>query len=243
MPKTALITGAAKRIGASIAQKLHASGYHVILHYRQSKDEAIKLRDNLNSIRGGSAEVVQADFLESDAISLLVDNVSCRGGDLNVLVNNASSFYPTPLAEITEQQWDELIGSNLRAPFFLSLALYPLLSRCKGSIVNICDIHALHPLKGFPVYSIAKSGVVAMTRSLAQEFAPLVRVNGIAPGAILWPENKMDLNAKQEILSRVPLERCGSPNDIANGVLFFAHNADYVTGQILPIDGGRSLSN
>ena len=243
MPKTALITGAAKRIGASIARKLHASGYHVILHYRQSKDAATKLMGDLNSIRGGSAEIVQADLLEKDAISLLVDSVSCRSGGLNVLVNNASSFYATPLAEVTEQQWDELIGTNLRAPFFLSLALHPVLSQCNGSIVNVCDIHALHPLKGFSVYSIAKSGMVAMTRSLAREFGPSVRVNGIAPGAILWPENEMDLNAKQEILSRVPLERCGTPNDIANAVLFLTNNADYVTGQILPIDGGRSLFN
>ena len=241
MAKLAIVTGAAKRIGASIAYALHASGYHVILHYRYSKDAVIKVMDDMNTIRQASAEIVQADLLNDKSISVLTDAVTQSGDSLDLLVNNASSFYATSLENVTEQQWDELIGTNLRAPYFLSLALYPLLSQCKGSIVNICDIHALYPLKGYSIYSIAKSGMVAMTRSLAREFGPSVRVNGIAPGAILWPENDTGPDNKQEILSRVPLQRCGTPSDIANAVLFFADNADYVTGQILSVDGGRSL--
>lgn len=241
MAATALITGAARRVGAEIASELHAAGYNVFLHYRNSKAAACELCDELNADRSGTARVLEADLLHGDAISDLVEQVTGVWDGLDVLINNASSFYPTPVDAVTEAQWDEMMGSNLKAPFFLSKALAPLLRTQKGCIVNIVDIHALRPLKGYPVYSIAKSGLVAMTRSLAREFGPDIRVNGVAPGAILWPDNEISEVGKKEIISRIALARTGNPVDVARAVLFLVRDADYITGQILPVDGGRSL--
>ncbi len=241
--KTALITGAAKRIGACIARSLHASGYDVILHYRQSEQQARALMDELNQHRSDSAWMVQADLLDENAIDILSERVSERYVGLDVLVNNASAFYATPLSEINIQDWNRLVGSNLKAPFFLSLAFNEMLNRQKGCIVNICDIYAWRPLQDYSIYCIAKSGLVAMTRSLAREMAPLVRVNGVAPGAILWPEDEFSEAKKQQILNRIPLGRLGSADDIAEAILYLVRNAHYVTGQIISIDGGRSLCN
>lgn len=195
----------------------------------------------LNRLRVSSALVCQADLLDLSALVKLANAAAGAWGRLDVLVNNASSFYPTPLEEVTEGQWEELLGSNLKAPFFLCQAAAPFLRARRGSVVNLIDIHAERGLKGYPVYSIAKAGLVAMTRSLAKELAPDVRVNGVAPGAVLWPEHGVDAVKQAEILSRIPLQRTGEPEDVARAALFLALEAPYVTGQILSVDGGRSL--
>jgi len=239
--KTALITGAGRRIGAQIARSLHAAGYNVALHHLRSGAEAQDLADELNRVRGDSARLIQADLLRSEQLAPLVEQAAGFWGGLDVLVNNASRFYPTPLGGITESQWDDLLGSNLKAPFFLCQAAAPHLRTRGGIIVNIVDIHAERGLENYPVYSIAKAGLAAMTRFLAKELGPEIRVNGVAPGAILWPEQPMDEARQAEILSRVPLRRIGDPEDIARAVLFFVQDAPYVTGQILAVDGGRSL--
>jgi pteridine reductase len=241
--KTALITGAARRIGARIARSLHEAGYNVALHFLRSKAEAQALADELNRARGDSARLIQADLLRSEQLAPLVEQAIGFWGGLDVLVNNASRFYPTPVGEVAENQWDELLGSNLKAPFFLSQAAAPCLRERDGVIVNIVDIHAERGLKNYPVYSIAKAGLAAMTRALAKELGPQIRVNGVAPGAILWPEHDMDEAKHAEILSRIPLRRKGEPDDVARAVLFFVRDAPYVTGQILAVDGGRSLFN
>ena len=239
--KTALVTGAAKRIGACIARSLHASGYDLILHYRRSEDQASALMNELNQIRNNSAWILQADWLDDDAIDAVLEQVSKRHSGLDVLVNNASSFYATPLAEVNVRDWDRLMGTNLKVPFFLSVAFYNMLRQRNGCIVNIGDIHAWQPLQDYSIYCITKSGLVAVTRSLALEMGPEVRVNGVAPGAILWPEDDLSQIKKQEILNKIPLARIGSPRDIANAVLYLVQNGHYVTGQIISIDGGRSL--
>lgn len=241
--KTALITGAARRIGAQIARALHGAGYNLVLHYRRSGDEAQALAHELNCARCDSARLIQADLLRTENLGLLVAQAAGFWGGLDVLVNNASSFYPTPLGEVTEPQWDELLGTNLKAPFFLTQAAAPCLRERGGVIVNIVDIHAERGLKNYSVYSLAKAGLGAMTRALAKELGPDVRVNGVAPGAVLWPEQAMDEAKKAEILGRIPLRRTGEPNDVARAVLFFVKDAPYVTGQILAVDGGRSLFN
>lgn len=239
--KTALITGAARRIGAEIARSLHGAGYNIALHHLRSQGEAQALADELNRARADSARLVQADLRRSEQLAPLVERSAGFWGGLDVLVNNASRFYPTPLGEVTETQWDELLEGNLKAPFFLCQAAAPHLRTRGGCIVNIVDIHAERGLEGYPVYSITKAGLVAMTRFLARELGPDIRVNGVAPGAILWPEQPMDEARQAEILSRVPLRRIGDPDDIARAVLFFVRDAPYVTGQILAVDGGRSL--
>lgn len=195
----------------------------------------------LNGLRASSALVCQADLLDLSALGKLANTAAGAWGRLDILVNNASSFYPTPLEEVAEGQWEELLGSNLKAPFFLCQAAAPFLRARRGSVVNLIDIHAERGLKGYPVYSIAKAGLAAMTRSLAKELAPDVRVNGVAPGAVLWPEHAMDAAKQAEILSRIPLQRTGEPEDVARAALFLALEAPYVTGQILSVDGGRSL--
>jgi len=215
----------------------------LILHYRRSDDQATALMNEFNQIRNNSAWILQADWLDDDAIGYLFKKVSERHGGLDVLVNNASAFYSTPLTEVNEQDWDRLVGTNLKVPYFLSLAFNTMLSQNNGCIVNICDIYAWHPLREYSIYCIAKSGLVAMTRSLALEMGPEVRVNGVAPGAILWPEDDLSQIKKQNILARIPLARIGSPDDIADAVLYLVKNARYVTGQIISIDGGRSLYN
>ncbi len=237
----ALITGAARRIGACIARQLHHQGYDLILHYRASATEANTLSQELNAQRADSCTCLQAELNDMQAVEELATHVR-QQGKLDLLVNNASSFFPTPLEKAAQDDWDLLINSNLRGPFFLSRALAPLLKDSQGCIINLVDVHADRGLKGYPIYSIAKAGVKMMTTSLARELAPEVRVNGVSPGAILWPEAdaELDHEARQAILSKVPLERTGRPEDIAEAVAFLA-SAEYITGQVLAVDGGRSI--
>ena len=241
MQKNVLITGAAKRIGAACARLLHNNGCNVFLHYRSSKEAALQLCFELNQMRPDSAYMMQADLLKMEELEALVSEACMAWGKIDVLVNNASSFYSTAIADVTEQQWDELMGSNLKAPFFLAKLLSEMLADNSGCIVNIVDIHAERGLMGYPVYSIAKAGLVAMTKILAKELGPAVRVNGVAPGAILWPDNDLSEQERQEILQRVALRRKGEPADIAKAVCFLIKDADYMTGQILTVDGGRTL--
>jgi len=239
--KVILVTGAARRIGAAIVTCLHTNGARVAIHYRSSADEAHKLAARLNSIRPDSAASFNADLLDVAGLPSLVSAVVDWGGRLDGLVNNASSFYPTPIGSITERHWDELVGSNLKAPLFLSQAAAPHLRESKGAIINIVDIHSGRPLRNHPVYGSAKAGLAMLTRSLAKDLAPKVRVNGVSPGAILWPENDMTESIQQSILDQIPLKRPGDPEDIASCVLFLLRDATYVTGQIIPVDGGRSI--
>ena len=239
--KRALITGAAKRIGAATTERLHEAGVSVAIHYRSSDAGAKELCNRLNKVRPDSAEIFAADLNDTDAIANLVNAVTEWGGGLDILINNASSFYPTPLGSITESQWDDLIGSNLKAPLFLSQAAWPHLKSSQGVIINMLDIHSKRPLKDHTVYTSAKAGLAMLTLSLAKDLAPDVRVNGIAPGAILWPEEGMTEAVKSKILNHVPLERPGDPGDIADCIIYLARDAAYVTGQIIAVDGGRSI--
>ena len=241
MQKNILITGAAKRIGAACARLLHSEGCNVFLHYRSSREAALQLCDELNEIRTDSAKIMRADLLDRLELEAVAKAASMAWDGIDVLVNNASSFYPTAVASVTDQQWDELVGSNLKAPFFLAKLLAETLSKNNGCIVNIVDIHAERGLQGYPVYSIAKAGLGAMTRILAKELGPAIRVNGVAPGAILWPDNDLSEQDKREILQRVALQRNGEPLDVAKVVLFLIKDADYITGQIITVDGGRTL--
>ncbi|MEX1266605.1 MAG: pteridine reductase [Woeseia sp.] len=238
--RRALVTGASKRIGARIATRLHEAGATVGIHYRSSGDAAAALRDDLNKIRAGSAETFAADLCQSAQSEDLVASFTDWAGGIDILVNNASAFYPTPLGSITESDWDELMGSNLKGPLFLSQAAFPWLSRQGSAIVNLIDIHAQRPLRNHAVYGAAKAGLAMLTRSLAKDMAPAVRVNGVSPGAILWPEDGMTDSARQSILSQIPLARTGDPDDIADCVLYLV-TAPYVTGQIIAVDGGRSI--
>jgi len=238
-----LITGAAHRIGAETARLLHANGANIVLHYRSSRKSALAVQEELQRRRPNSVVLIQADLLDIGKLPALVREAHGIWGRLDALVNNASTFYPTPLGTVDDQQWNDLLGTNLKAPFFLAQAAAPHLARQRGCIVNIVDIHADRPLKGHPVYSIAKAGLAMMTKALAGELGPEVRVNGIAPGAILWPERDMDDITKQRIISRTFLKRQGSPADIAKTVLFLVRDAQYMSGQILTVDGGRSLNS
>jgi pteridine reductase len=242
--KVVLVTGAAKRIGARITRTFHQAGYNIILHYNQSADEAHELQEKLNSERSDSVSLLQLDLVNYSEWKDLEDRCMDTWGRLDVLVNNASTFYPTVIGTATDSEWNDLIGSNLKAPFFLSQALAPCLKEFAGNIVNICDIHGDRPLKNYSIYSIAKAGLAMMTRSLAKELAPEVRVNGIAPGAILWPEEQAEVSEglKATIIRQIPLKRQGAPEDVANTALFLAQDAPYINGQILSVDGGRSLS-
>ena len=239
--KSALVTGAARRVGAAIVRELHAQGANVLIHHRVSTAEARALAASLNGVRAGSAALAQADLRDTAALAGIVAHTVKAFGRLDILVNNASAFYPTPLGEITEAEWDELVGANLKAPLFLSQAAAAELRRTQGLIVNIVDIHGLRPLKRHTVYSITKAGLAMLTRALARELGPAIRVNGVAPGPVLWPENEIDPALKQEIIERTALKRPGSPEDVARAVAFFAKDAPYVTGQILAVDGGRSI--
>lgn len=241
MNKNVLITGAAKRIGASCARMLHGKGYNIVLHYRSSKQEATKLFNELNKNRSDSVKLIQADLLSLKELTQLANEAELAWGGLNVLINNASAFYPQPISKVSESNWDELLGSNLKAPFFLSQALSKTLAANNGCIINITDIHAERGLKGYPVYSIAKAGLVALTKILAKELGPKTRVNGVSPGAILWPENDCSQQDKTEILQRISLKRSGEPEDIAKAVNFLIRDANYITGQIITVDGGRTL--
>ena len=238
--KVALITGAAHRIGAETARTLHAEGMRLVLHYRHSRKSAQALQKELNDKRADSVILVQADLLSNNVMPKLVEETITAFGQLDVLINNASSFYPTQIGKVSEEQWDDLIGTNLKAPLFLSQAAAASLRKSKGCIVNIVDVHADRPLKAYPVYSTAKAGLVMLTKALAVELGPEIRVNGVAPGAILWPED-LDEVTKQRIISRTVLKRKGEPHDIAKAILFLINDANYMSGQIITVDGGRSL--
>ena len=239
--KVALITGAAHRIGAEMAQQLHAAGMNIALHYRSSASRADALAATLNQQRPNSVKLIQGDLLNHDDLTRIVEEAAIHWQRLDVLINNASSFYATPVGAASEAQWDDLIGTNLKAPFFLSQAAWPHLKRQHGCIINVVDIHAQRPMKGYPIYSAAKAGLAMLTMSLARELGPEVRVNGVAPGAILWPEHELDEETKQQILDRTALKRQGTPKDIARTALFLIRDADYISGQIISVDGGRSL--
>ncbi len=239
-----LITGGAKRVGAAICRRLHAGGARVMLHHRASVAEARALQQELNAQRADSVALIQADLLNSASLPQLVKTTAKRFGGLDVLINNASSFFPTAVGEITEKAWDDLVGTNLKAPLFLSQAAASELRKRHGCIVNIVDIHAEFPMKNYVVYTVAKGGLLALTRSLARELGPEVRVNGVAPGTIVWPEDDTwsDDVSRQRIISQTALKRIGDPDDIAKAVEFLVTGAPYVTGQVIAVDGGRSIT-
>lgn len=241
--RVVLVTGAARRIGAVISRRLHGAGARVALHCNRSREEADRLAAELNATRTGSAAVVQGDLLDVGALARIVEDTAIAMGRLDALVNNASSFHATPFGTIGERDWEDLMGTNLRAPLMLAQAAAPLLHASKGAIVNIADIHAERPLRNFVVYSIAKAGLVALTKSLALELGPDVRVNAVAPGAILWPDGgeNFDPAERARITDQTPLERIGSPEDVAGAVKYLLFDAPFVTGQVLAVDGGRNI--
>jgi len=238
-----LITGAARRIGAAIARSLHGEGTHVALHCHRSRMEAERLAAELNTARAGSCAVVQGDLLDASGLARIVEEAAAAFGRLDALVNNASSFYATPFGAIGEREWDDLIGTNLRAPLLLAQAAAPHLRRSRGAIVNLVDIHADRPLANFLVYSVAKSGLAGLTRALALELGPEVRVNGVSPGAILWPDGgeHFDAAERSRITAQTPLARIGTPEDVAGAVKYLLFDAPFLTGQILAVDGGRTI--
>ncbi len=242
--KVVLVTGGAKRVGAAICRRLHAAGALLAVHYRSAEQEALDLQNALDQLRPKSVAVFQADLLDLNALPQLVHKVIKKFGQLDALVNNASSFYATPLAEIDEHQWQDLLGTNLKAPLFLAQAAAAELHRHHGCIVNIADIHAERPMHGHLLYSVAKAGLVALTKGLAQELAPQVRVNAIAPGVIIWPESEawLDQEQRRKIVAHTLLKREGEPEDIARTVQFLIADAPYITGQIIAVDGGRSVN-
>ena len=241
--KVVLITGGAKRVGAAVCRRLHAAGANIMLHYRTSAGEARLLQAELNHQRKDSVALIQADLLDLAKLPSLIDQTVQTFNRLDAVVNNASSFHPTPVGEITEEDWEDLIGANLRAPLFIAQAAAPALKKTQGAIVNITDIHAERPLKNYVVYSVAKAGLVGLTRSLARELAPEVRVNAVAPGPILWPDDEeFDELSRQRIISHTPLKREGTPEDIAKAVHFLLAEATYVTGETVNVDGGRHVA-
>jgi pteridine reductase len=241
--KVVLITGGAKRVGAATCRRLHSAGANIMLHYRVSAGEARLLQAELNHQRKDSVALIQADLLDTAKLPAMVEQTVQSFGRLDALVNNASSFFQTPVGEITTAAWEDLIGTNLRAPLFLSQAAAPALKKSLGAIVNITDIHAERPLKNYVVYSVANAGLVGLTRSLARELAPEVRVNAVAPGPILWPDDEsFDELSRQRIISHTPLKREGTPEDIAKAVHFLLAEATYVTGETINVDGGRHVA-
>lgn len=241
MDKVALITGGARRLGAAIAEELQAARYRVAIHCQHSTTEATALAARLNAARPESAFVVTADLGDESAPASLVATVAAHWGRLDALVNNAAVFQPAPLASATTDEWSQTMDVNLRAPFLLAQAAVPLLAAAEGAIVNITDIYADRPKAGFVIYCAAKAGLAGLTRALARELAPAVRVNGVAPGAILWPETA-SADTRQALLDRTPLGRCGEPADIAQAVRYLLE-ARFVTGQIIAVDGGRNLND
>jgi pteridine reductase len=239
--KVVLVTGAARRVGAAIARALHAAGANVVIHFRSSAEPAAELARELNQTRPESARLAECDLLDIEQLPALARAAVDGFGSLDILVNNASTFYPTPLGDITEIDWNDLIGTNLKAPLFLSQAAAAALRISGGLILNIADIHGIRPLGRHPVYSVAKAGLIMLTKSLAREMGPQVRVNAIAPGPVMWPEDGMDTHLKEAIVDKTALKRPGSTDDVARAALFFACEAPYVTGQILAVDGGRSV--
>ncbi|MEW6512572.1 MAG: pteridine reductase [Pseudomonadota bacterium] len=242
MNPVVIVTGAARRVGAEIARTLHTAGANMVLHYRASAEHAEALAADLNARRENSALALRHDLRDIAALEGMVDAAIAHFGRLDALVNNASSFFPTPVGRIDMAAWDDLIGSNLKGPLFLSQAAAPHLAKTHGCIVNITDIHAERPLKGFPVYCIAKAGLLGLTRALALELGPAVRVNAVAPGAIEWPENATDFPPEEQaaIIEHTMLKRVGSPGDIARTVKFLIFDAPYITGQVINVDGGRT---
>lgn len=237
------MTGAARRIGAMVARTLQREGATVVIHYKDSGDEAKALQAELNAQRQGSCLLLQADLLATAQFPQLISALVEQTGRLDILINNASSFYPTPLGSIQEQQWEDLMGTNLKAPLFLSQAALPYLRQSQGVIINMADVHGLRPLPEFSVYCTAKAGLIMLTQVLARELGPSIRVNGIAPGAILWPERPISEGQRAELLAKTALERMGSPEDIARTVLFLVRDAPYITGQVIAVDGGRLLNH
>lgn len=240
-PKVALVTGGARRVGRAIVATLHAAGYAVAIHYRASKADALALADELEAVRPGSTLLVEAELGEVRALAPMVARVFAHFGRLDVLVNNASAFYPTPIREASEDDWNDLFASNAKAPFFLAQAAAPALTLARGAIVNLVDIYADRPLAAHPIYAMAKAANAMMVKSLARELGPAIRVNGVAPGAVMWPETDKPSAEKQALLDRTCLKRAGDARDVADAVLYLARDARYVTGQILAIDGGRSV--
>ena len=240
--KTVLITGGARRVGAEIGRTLHGAGANLVVHYRKSANEVAELADALNGSRPKSVVTFQADLLDLGKLPALVEFAVRSFGSLDVLVNNASTFYPTKIGDITPSAWDDLLGTNLKVPLFLSQAAAPELKKSSGLILNIVDIHALRPLRHYTVYCAAKAGLHMLTRSLAKELGPEVRVNGISPGPVLWPEHDGDSATRAKIIQRTILQKMGTPEDIARTALFFAAQAPFITGQILAVDGGRSVT-
>lgn len=240
--KCALITGAAKRIGAMTSRLLHQAGYNVIIHCRLSRQAADDLADEMNKLRADSAKVVQGDLNNETIYDSLIQQAHQCWGRLDVLVNNASSFYPTPVGSITMDDWDNLVNSNMKAPLFLAQAAVPYLKQTQGNIINMIDVHGERPMREHPVYCAAKAGLSMITKSLAKDLGPDIRVNGVAPGAILWPENHISEHTKHLILDRTSLKRHGEPIDIAKTIVFLVKDADYITGQIISVDGGRTLT-
>jgi len=238
--RVALITGAARRIGAVIARRLHAAGWNVALHCRRSRTELDALVAELERARASSTLALQADLDDVDALAPIVAQAVERFGGLDALINNASAFYPTPIGSATPAQWDALFAANARAPFFLSQAAAPHLAKRNGAIVNLVDIYADHPLAAHPIYSMSKAALAAMTKALARDLAPNVRVNGVAPGAILWPEAGKNEAEQRAVIERTPLKRVGTPDDIASAVAWLL-DAEFVTGEIMRVDGGRHL--
>jgi pteridine reductase len=244
--KVILITGAGKRVGATIAHYCHQQGMRIAIHYKQSTNEAMALCQALNQKRQDSAITLQADLKDIQKHKILIKKVIDQWGKLDVLINNASSFYPTPLGQITEADWEDLLGSNLKAPLFLSQAAAPYLKEQQNScIINLIDIQAQRPLKKYPLYCVAKAGLLMLTKVLAKELGPAIRVNGISPGVALWPDNAMEFSPalREKIIARSVLKRAGTPTDIAETAYFLIEHANYITGQIIAVDGGRSLND
>jgi pteridine reductase len=239
--KSVLITGAAKRVGAQIARVLHAAGASVLLHYRSSAEDAAALAGELNALRPDSAQTAECDLLDVTQFPALIARAVQAFGGLDVLVNNASTFYPTPVGDITEIDWDDLLGTNLKAPLFLAQAANAPLRERAGLVLNVADIHGLRPLRRYPVYSVAKAGLIMLTKALAREMGPHVRVNAVAPGPVMWPAEGLDKELQEKIIRRTALKRPGSADEVARACLYFAADAPYVTGQVLAVDGGRSI--
>lgn len=241
--KTVFITGAAQRIGAVVVRILHEQGANIVLHYRSSEAPARGLQQALNQQRPNSCFIIQAELLDTTQFPVLMQQVVACTGQLDVLINNASSFFPTPVDKITEQSWHDLMGTNAKVPLFLSQSAAPYLKEKSGCIVNMVDVHGIRPLQSYSVYSMAKAALVMMTQSLARELAPEIRVNGVAPGAILWPEQEEGLTKNTEIIEQTALKRQGTPEDIARTILFLVRDAHYITGHVIPVDGGRLLNH
>lgn len=239
--KTILITGGAKRIGRKMAETLHQAGHNIVVHYRSSTGAASELVAQLNAGRDNSAVALQGELLDTTSIPALVDKAAEAFGGLDVLINNASTFYPTPIELLEDEFWNDLVGSNLKAPAFLVKSCAPYLRERNGSIINIIDIHARKPMANHPIYCAAKAGLEMLTMSLARDLAPAIRVNGVSPGAILWPENDAGMADQAEVLDKIPMRRMGKPEDVADLVRFLIDEGHYITGQVIAVDGGRSV--